>query len=77
VAGVGEDGGDGVGGAGGDGGEDGDLVHVVFVQGLDVERLVEGGLDVLGLQVHGASEERQVIEQGGVIIAGAGLVQGG
>jgi hypothetical protein len=48
VAGVGDDGGDGLGGAVGGGGPDGDLVHVLAVEKLDVECLVEGGLDALG-----------------------------
>jgi hypothetical protein len=47
VTGVGDDGGDGVGGAVGDGGPDGDLVHVFAVEQLDVECLVEGGLDAV------------------------------
>ena len=71
VAGGGQDGGDGVGGAGGDGGEEADLVHVVFVEGLDVECLVERGL-----QVDGVSEQGQVIEKGGVVVAGGCLVEG-
>ena len=54
----GEDGGNGLGGAGGDGGEQSDLVHVVLVEGLDVEGLVEGGLDVFGVQGDGVGQQR-------------------
>jgi hypothetical protein len=52
------------------------LVHVVFVEGLDVECLVERGLDVLGVQVDGVGEEGEVVEEGGVVVAGGGLVEG-
>jgi hypothetical protein len=48
VAGVVDDGGDCVGGAGGDGGPDGDLVHVLAVEKLYVECLIESGLDAFG-----------------------------
>jgi hypothetical protein len=61
-----------LGGAGGDGGEEGDLVHVVFVEGLDVEGLVEGGLDVVGVQVDGVGEQGDQVQQPGV-----GVVRGG
>jgi hypothetical protein len=64
------------GGAGGDGGEDGDLVYVVVVEGLDVEGLVEGGLDVLGVDVDGAGQQRDQLQQRGVVVAGGGVVQG-
>jgi len=57
VVGDGEQGADGLGGAGGDGGEDGDLVHVGLVKDLDVECLVEGGLEAFGLEVDGVGEE--------------------
>jgi hypothetical protein len=40
VAGVVDDGGDGAGGGVGDGDVDGDLVHVLFVEGLEVEGFV-------------------------------------
>jgi hypothetical protein len=40
VAGVVDDGGDGAGGGVGDGDVDGDLVHVLVVEGLQVEGLV-------------------------------------
>jgi len=35
------------------------------VDGLDVERLVEGGLDAVGVQVDGAGEQGKVVEQAG------------
>lgn len=47
-AGVGEQGGDGAGGVFGEAGPDGDLVHVLVVEGLDVERGQEGLLDANG-----------------------------
>jgi hypothetical protein len=77
VAGEGEDVGDGVGCAGGDGGVEDDLVHVGVVEGLDVEGLVERGLDGLGVQVGPAGKDGQGIEQAGVIVAGSGSVEGG
>jgi hypothetical protein len=40
VAGVVDDGGDGAGGGVGDGDVDGDLVHVLLVEGLEVEGVV-------------------------------------
>jgi len=76
VAGVGEDGGDSLGGAGGDGGEEGDLVHVVFVEGLDVEGLIQRGLDALGVQGDGVGKQRDEVEQGGVVAGRRGAVEG-
>jgi hypothetical protein len=75
VAGEGEDGGDCLRGAGRDGGVEGDPVHIGVVEGLDVEGLVEGGLDGLGVQVHTVGQDGQGVEQAGVVVAGAVLVQ--
>jgi hypothetical protein len=56
---------------------DGDLVHVLFVQGLDVERGVELLLQAgrgVGEQV---SEQGEVVEQGGVAGLGIGFGEAG
>jgi hypothetical protein len=75
-SGVVEDGGDCAGRAGGDGGIDADLVVFGVIDGLDVEGLVEGGLDAVGVQVDGAGEQGQVVKQaevgGGFGVAGEG-----
>lgn len=77
VAGVGEDGGDGAGGAGGDGGVDADLVFVFAVEELEVEGLVEGGLEAFGDAVEGAGDQGEGVDEAGVVVAGGGGVQGG
>jgi hypothetical protein len=66
----------GGGGAGGNGGSEGHPVEVGVVEGLDVEGLVERGLDGLGVQVGASGQDGQGVEQAGVV-AGAGLVEGG
>src|SRR5216683_5948262 len=77
VAGVGDDGGDGVWGAVGDGGPDGDLVHVFAVEKLDVECLVEGGLDAFGQPAEVPGEQGDGVEEFGVVVACGGGVDAG
>jgi len=56
---------------------DGDLVQVVAVDGLDAEGVEELFDQAGGGAGEDVSEERQGVEQGGVVVLGGRCVQGG
>src|ERR1700747_2059802 len=68
--GVAEQGGDGAGGVVGEGGPDGDLVLVVPVEGLDVERGEQGFFDLVGGVCEQGGGDGEQVKQGRVVVGG-------
>jgi hypothetical protein len=56
---------------------DGDLVHVLVVEQLYVECLVEGGLDAFGQLAEVTGDQRDDAEEFGVVVTGGGVVDAG
>jgi hypothetical protein len=56
---------------------DGDLVHVLVVEQLYVECLVEGGLDAFGQLAEVPGDQRDDAEEFGVVVTGGGVVDAG
>jgi hypothetical protein len=77
TAGVGEQAGDGLGGGVGEGGVDGDLVQVVVVDGADVQGIQETFDEAVRGAGEDVAQDRQGVQQGGVVVLGGGGLQGG
>src|SRR4249919_889961 len=75
---AGDDSGQGGGGGGGDGGEAGDLVFGLAVEHVQVDRVEQLRLDLVGQVVQDVSEEGQGVQQCGVAAVLVGVLgQGG